>query len=62
MLSDFVIAGTETIEVLLGAPNPMNLPYSTGTSWLLDWPSLLCLRLVPGEVEVSSSLNSKKGV
>ena len=42
------ILGTETTEVLLGVPNPMNSPYNTGISSLLDWPSLLCLRLVTG--------------
>lgn len=42
------ILGTETTEVLLGVPNPMNSPSNTGISSLLDWPSLLCLRLVTG--------------
>lgn len=54
------IAGTETIEAPLGVPNPMSSPYSTGTSWLLDWPSLLYLRLVSGQVDDNSSLASKK--
>ena len=42
------ILGTETTEVLLGVPNPTSSPYNTGISSLLDWPSLLCLRLVTG--------------